>query len=97
MWDGELGQPRRFPQKKHYGNDIEVSHVKAAVLDFNTVPDDRYRSLCVTDIGRVHFPPRYSGTMNEGERPSKKPGEIKESGHQMPAAKSSPKLTSNLI
>lgn len=54
--------------------------MKAAVLDITTVPDDRYRSLCVTDIGRQHYPPRYSGAVDEG-RMSKKMFKVKPSGH----------------
>ena len=87
MWDGDLGKSRKFAQKKHYGPDVEVAHVRGPVLDLNTVPDDRYRSLCVTDIGKLHFPPRYSGTMNEGEKPNKKMFKEKPSGHAAPAAR----------
>jgi len=68
IWHGELGGTRKFAEKKHYGRDVQVQHVKAAVLDLNTVPDDRYRSLCVEDIGKLHFSPRYSGSVMAGEK-----------------------------
>jgi len=79
----ELGGPRRFAQRKHYDDGYLVekkiaNHLNGPVLDLATVPDDANLSL-TGDIGKLHFPPSYSGSY-EGKA-SKRRFEPKQSGH----------------
>jgi hypothetical protein len=83
---GDVGKTRRFANKKHFDDaPAQLEHVKAAVLDLTKVPDDRFRSLCVEDIGKLHFPPTYSGAYEHSA--GKRMYPVKPSGHAEPKGK----------